>query len=98
MVCDCGYAFNAQGTAWVQKEYNSRGVPDLRGPGVIAKIGACLVGYICGVTPLAMIGAFLQVSGRPVGLSFRTATMGAGIFGAVTALRMLKRAHQRIRR
>ena len=46
MVCDCGYAFDAQGSAWVQKESDKRGVPDVRGPGFFAKLGACVVGYI----------------------------------------------------
>jgi hypothetical protein len=61
--CDCGHAFDAQGAAWVQSAQSGR-PPNLRGPGVFAKIGACFVGYICGAFPVAVMGQILEMNGR----------------------------------
>ncbi len=97
MACDCGHAFNAQGTAWVQKGRDAGGVPNLRGPHILAKIGVGIVGYFCGALPFAIIAAFLEVNaGRKVNMG--GAMLVGGIAGAVMGVRLLKRQYQNIRR
>jgi hypothetical protein len=97
MACDCGHAFNAQGTAWVQKERDAGAVPNLRGPNIFAKIGVGIAGYICGALPFAIIATALEMhTGRKVNMS--GAMLGGGIVGAVMGVRLLKRQYQKIRR
>ena len=67
------------------------GTPNLRGPGLLPKIGVAVLGFFLGGLPLAVVETTLEHAGKPVGPSSKGLYLPMCIFGAWVALRVLKR-------
>jgi len=87
---ECGHRFQALGESSAAATAHV-GMPNLRGPTLLTKIGVGILGYLGGCLPLAILEQILEVAGRPVGPSYKGAYFPLGIFGAWFALRLLKR-------
>ena len=66
-------------------------VLNLRGPGLLSKIGVAALGFFLGGLPLAVVETIFEQSGRQVGPSYKGLYFPMGVFGAWLGLRLLKR-------